>query len=274
MCDGGGEPAMRLRAPPRLHRDQALFLDFDGTLVEIAPAPDLVQIPAKLPGLLGELADRLDGAVAVVSGRPLAELTRMLAPFAGAMAGQHGLERRRSDGSTIRCATQPELGQIRPAIAGFAARHDGVILEDKGGSLALHYRQAPSLEAVCRTLLRRAACASGGALEAVAGKMVIELMPRSGGKGRAITNFLLKRRFTAACRYSSATTPPMSTALPRSIGWAESRYASETVSPWHAIAWQRSTTCCRGWLEVWPDSEDASPSASQPAPTPGRAVVA
>ena len=197
MCDGvvADEPAMRLRAPPPLHRDQALFLDFDGTLVEIAPAPDLVQIPAKLPGLLGELADRLDGAVAVVSGRPLAELTRMLAPFAGAMAGQHGLERRRSDGSTIRCATQPELGQIRPAIAGFAARHDGVILEDKGGSLALHYRQAPSLEAVCRTLLRRAACASGGALEAVAGKMVIELMPRSGGKGRAITEFLAEAPF-------------------------------------------------------------------------------
>ncbi|HKM69633.1 MAG TPA: trehalose-phosphatase [Stellaceae bacterium] len=189
------KPAMRLGAPPTLHRDHALFLDFDGTLVEIAASPQLVQVPAKLPGLLGELADQLEGAVAVVSGRPLAELTRMLAPFAGAMAGQHGIERRRSDGSTIRGATRPELEQIRPEIAGFAARHDGVILEDKGGSLALHYRQAPPLEAECCTLLRRAACASGGALEAVPGKMVIELVPRSGGKGRAITEFLAEAPF-------------------------------------------------------------------------------
>jgi len=76
MGDGG-------HAPPPLHRGQALFLDFDGTLVEIASAPSLVKVPAELPRLLVELAERLGGAVAVVSGRPLDELAHLLAPFAG-----------------------------------------------------------------------------------------------------------------------------------------------------------------------------------------------
>ena len=190
-----GGTAACLPMPPPLRRNQALFLDFDGTLVDIAPAPGMVRVTAELPRLLSELTGRLDGAVAVVSGRPLDELGRMLAPFAGAMAGQHGLERRRRDGRVIRCAAEPALGRIRPPLAGFAARHDGVLLEDKGGSLALHYRQAPPLGAICRVLARRAARASGGALEAVEGKMVIELMPRSGGKGRAIEAFFAETPF-------------------------------------------------------------------------------
>jgi trehalose 6-phosphate phosphatase len=192
----GDGVALKHRAePPPLRRDQALFLDFDGTLVEIAPAPSLVRVPAELPHLLGELADRLGGAVAVVSGRPLDELVRMLAPFAGGIAGDHGLERRYGDGNVTRCLTHPELERFRPLAADFATRHDGVLLEDKGASLALHYRQAPSLASRCHALVRRAAQASNGALAAVAGKMVIELMPRSGGKGRAIADFLADAPF-------------------------------------------------------------------------------
>ena len=181
--------------PPPLRCDQALFLDFDGTLVEIASAPNLVRVPAELPHLLGELADRLGGAVAVVSGRALDELARMLAPFAGGIAGDHGLERRYGDGNVTRCLTHPELDRFRPLAADFATRHDGVLLEDKGSSLALHYRQAPSLAASCHALIQEAAQASNGALALVAGKMVIELMPRSGGKGRAIADFLADAPF-------------------------------------------------------------------------------
>jgi trehalose 6-phosphate phosphatase len=185
----------RRLTPPPLHRDHALFLDFDGTLVEIAPAPNLVQVPAELPHLLDELADRLGGAIAVVSGRPLDELARMLAPFAGGIAGDHGLERRYGRGKETRSRTHPELDRFRPLLAGFATRHHGVALEDKGGSLALHYRQKPSLGSICHALLRRAAQASNGALAVVPGKMVVELMPRSAGKGRAISEFLADAPF-------------------------------------------------------------------------------
>lgn len=194
MC-GGAVASERRTPPPRLRRDQALFLDFDGTLVEIAPSPDLVRVPAELPHLLNGVADRLEGAVAVVSGRPLDELARMLAPFAGPIAGGHGLERRSTDGNVTRRLVHPELDRFRPLIAGFATRHDGLLFENKGGSLALHYRQRPSLGARCQALVRRAARASNGALVAVAGKMVIELMPRSGGKGRAIADFLADAPF-------------------------------------------------------------------------------
>ena len=197
MADGVfvGGAAMHSLTPAPLRSDQALFLDFDGTLVEIAPAPGLVEVPAELPHLLDELREYLDGAVAVVSGRPLDELARMLAPFAGGIAGDHGLERRYGDRNVTRCPTHPELDRFRPLVASFAARHDGLLLEDKGGSLALHYRQAPSLGARCRSLVRRAAQASNGTLAAVAGKMVIELMPRSAGKGRAIADFLAEAPF-------------------------------------------------------------------------------
>jgi trehalose 6-phosphate phosphatase len=190
MSDG-----LQLPAPPPLHRLQALFLDFDGTLVEIAPAPDLVQVPAELPHLLGELVDRLDGAVAVVSGRPLDELAYLLAPFAGGIAADHGLERRYGDGNVTRCPVPPKLAEARSVLAEFAVRCDGVVLEDKGGSLALHYRQAPAARASCRTLVRRLALESGGVFDALDGKMVVELMPRSGGKGRAIADFLADAPF-------------------------------------------------------------------------------
>jgi trehalose 6-phosphate phosphatase len=154
-----------------------------------------VRVPAELPDLLDELADRLGGAIAVVSGRPLDELARMLAPFAGGIAGDHGLERRYGGGKVTRCRAHPELDRFRPLLAGFATRHHGVVLEDKGGSLALHYRQKPSLGSICHAFLRRAAQASNGALATVAGKMVVELMPRSAGKGRAISDFLANPPF-------------------------------------------------------------------------------
>jgi trehalose 6-phosphate phosphatase len=191
-----GSTAVECRdAPPPLRSDRALFLDFDGTLVEIAPAPDLVRVPAELPRLLASLTERLGGAVAVLSGRPLNELVRLLAPFAGDIAGSHGLERRCSRGRGAGCIVEPELDGFRPLIAAFAARHDGVVLEDKGSILALHYRQAPLLAALCDALVRQAADASNGALVAVPGKMVIELMPQSAGKGRAITAFLAAAPF-------------------------------------------------------------------------------
>ncbi|HVC50397.1 MAG TPA: trehalose-phosphatase [Stellaceae bacterium] len=175
-----------LRRPPDLACDDALFLDFDGTLVELAATPDSVRVAPEVPRLLAALSDWLGGAVAVVSGRPVADLLRLLAPFSGVMAGQHGSELRHGDGRLSRRKRDPALTRNHAALARLAARHRGVMLEDKGNTLALHYRQAPGFGAACRAAVRRAALASAGRLRAIDGKRVIELMPRGVGKGAAI----------------------------------------------------------------------------------------
>jgi trehalose 6-phosphate phosphatase len=184
-----------LPVPPLLRRDHALFLDFDGTLVDIVAAPDLVRVAPELPPLLGLIADFLGGSLALVSGRALDDLVRLLAPFSGAMAGQHGRERRRSDGSVLSSPVPPALARAATMLADFAQQHPGVMLEDKGGTLALHYRQAPSLAAGCHERVRRVVDASGGALKAIDGKMVVELMPGNAGKGQAIAVFLAEPPF-------------------------------------------------------------------------------
>src|SRR5579859_2732178 len=99
---------------PALPADTALFLDFDGTLIEIAATPEQVAVPPGLPSLLRGLADRLDRAVALVSGRPIADLDRWLAPLQLPTAGLHGLERRRPDGGLDRMAPPAWLAQLRP----------------------------------------------------------------------------------------------------------------------------------------------------------------
>src|SRR5262245_40061321 len=85
--------------PPALDRRSALFLDIDGTLVEIAPRPELVRAPYGLPGLLARIAAEREGALALISGRPLEQIDRLFQPWHGAAAGTHGVERRRADGT-------------------------------------------------------------------------------------------------------------------------------------------------------------------------------
>lgn len=187
-------PQSRLPAPPDLTPDLvgeiALFLDFDGTLVEIAPAPELVEPPPGLGRLLDSLAGRLDGALAIVSGRPVEALRRYLLPFAGLLIGQHGMERRETDGRIVAVPPPPGLEPIRLSLAAFVERHPGLRLEDKGGTLSLHYRQAPELALACRRELRRAVIASCGRFRSIDGHMLVELVPSAAGKAQAIAALL------------------------------------------------------------------------------------
>jgi trehalose 6-phosphate phosphatase len=183
--------------PPPLGRDAALFLDVDGTLLEIAPRPELVEVPRTLPILLDRLAAQRNGALALVSGRPLADIDRLFAPWAGAAAGVHGAERRRVDGSLVRqndsladVAVAAALGRLRPMLAGAAERMPGVWLEDKGRTLALHYRAAPERGPQLIDLARAGVRQENDCLRLIAGKMVVELQPRFYGKDGAIAAFM------------------------------------------------------------------------------------
>ncbi|HEX3411105.1 MAG TPA: trehalose-phosphatase [Stellaceae bacterium] len=184
-------------APP-LDPLSALFLDVDGTLLEIAPRPELVQVPKGLPPLIVRLSAEREGALALISGRPLAQLDRLFQPWQGAAAGLHGLERRRADGildCVVDGASAAAIDSLRPKLAALAADGTGLTLEDKGGTLALHYRAAPQREPEIRTVVEALHREVASALRLITGKMVVEFQPRSADKGLAIAAFLAEPPF-------------------------------------------------------------------------------
>src|SRR5271155_4228902 len=122
---------------PALPADAAVFLDFDGTLVEITAEPHQVVVPPSLTQILARLVARCDGAVAMVSGRTLGELDRFLHPLRLPAAGVHGLERRRADGSVERTRAPRWLARLLPEIDEFARTRPGVVVEKKRLSVAV-----------------------------------------------------------------------------------------------------------------------------------------
>ena len=171
----------------------ALFLDFDGTVVDIAPQPQDVHVPGPLLALLRETQNYLHGAVAIISGRPMAQIDAFLQPLQLAVAGVHGAERRSHDGHVHLLHTHP-LDHVEEAACTLAAQYPGLLVENKRGSLALHYRQAPELEEQCVQAMQQAVNESPG-VTLLRGKMVVEAKPGGASKGRAIEDFLAEPPF-------------------------------------------------------------------------------
>lgn len=169
----------------------ALFLDFDGTLVEIADSPHAVHVPEALPALLHRIESRLSGALAIVTGRPISEIDRYLLGGRGCVAGLHGLERRGPDGTIHRAGNgNALLGEARRRLRDFVPAHPGVFVEDKGEAVALHFRAAPEHEQACDRFVHAVADDSAGHLAVQAGKMVRELKPSGVDKGAAVLAYL------------------------------------------------------------------------------------
>jgi len=184
-------------ALPPPAQDWALFLDFDGTLAEIAEHPDAVSVHPPLPSTLAAVSEALDGALAIVSGRPLLQIDALLAPLTLPVAGLHGLERRDAGGHVVRVeAPTGELERVRRGLADLVRGTPGLVLEDKGATLALHFRQAPERRAECRRAVARVLANGSGALHLVEGKMVYEIKPTGVDKGGAIAAFLGEPPFT------------------------------------------------------------------------------
>jgi trehalose 6-phosphate phosphatase len=181
-----------LPAPPALRVGEiALFLDVDGTLVEIEREPGAVDVPERLREILAELNDVTNGALALVSGRSLQQLDRLFSPLQLSAAGLHGLERRNLQRGTVRSEPDPAIFEpVKARLGAFANSHPGVLLEDKGLTLALHYRNAPEYANDAMAVVRDAVAGSRGELVLLEGKMVLELKPPGGDKGRAIAAFM------------------------------------------------------------------------------------
>jgi trehalose 6-phosphate phosphatase len=172
----------------------ALFLDFDGTLVNLAPEPDSVVPAPDLIEMLQQLQTRANGALAVVSGRPVAQLDHYLAPLRLPAAGVHGLERRDASGRLVQLAA-PSSDELMERLAPFVARHPGLLLEPKRGALALHYRKAPHLEQACIEAMNYAVAHVPG-FSVLRGKMVVEAKAALADKGDAIAAFMREAPFT------------------------------------------------------------------------------
>jgi trehalose 6-phosphate phosphatase len=182
--------------PPFLLEGAALFLDFDGTLVELAEAPDSIAVPSGLPALLGALSERLSGRIAILSGRSITDLDRYIVDARLALSGSHGLELRHADGTLVAPAPPPSLDEARGEIARFAGRVPGLLAEDKPASVALHFRQAPEREAEVERFMTQLATATGLGLQR--GKMVVELRPAGADKGDALRTLMAEPDFAGA----------------------------------------------------------------------------
>jgi trehalose 6-phosphate phosphatase len=180
--------------PPVPDDDWALFLDVDGCLLDFADAPDKVEVPLGLRECLFSLSQRLDGALALVSGRSLQSLDDLFWPLRLPAAGMHGAERR-ARGRLVRAPKSDlALRRLCAEAGALALRHPGAIVENKHAGFALHWRAAPQAEPELRAFAEHAAARLPGH-RLQHGDHVAELVPADGDKGRAIGEFLAEAPF-------------------------------------------------------------------------------
>ena len=236
---------------PPFARNWAFFLDLDGTLLEIAETPDAVGIGPEEKVLMERLVAGAGGAVAVISGRALARIDQIMAPLVLPAAGQHGAERRDAQG--VRHRHRFPANVLRPVAVGirsFAAQHQGLVFEDKGASVALHYRKAPQLARAAQAAMRDAAGPLGEAVEVQDGKMVVELKPAGCDKGKAIAEFMREAPFAGRVPVflGDDVTDEFGFRVVNAMGGHTVKVgAGDTVARWRVD----DPAAARAWLAAW-----------------------
>ncbi|MHB1312139.1 MAG: trehalose-phosphatase [Gemmatimonadaceae bacterium] len=183
-------------APPKPQPSWAYFFDIDGTLSELAATPERARLAPALRDRLAALRTLCGGAVAVVSGRPLRDIDAIFDGMLLPAAGQHGAERRDPAGQVSHLpADRARLDEAHAVLARLVARHPGLLLEDKGHSLALHYRAAPRAAGFSHRSMRALQRRLGAGFTVQGGKRLVELVPSGIDKGRAIRAFLMEPPF-------------------------------------------------------------------------------
>ncbi|MCZ3387804.1 MAG: trehalose-phosphatase [Actinomycetia bacterium] len=187
-------PSLPLPHPPGWpelsQQPTSLFLDIDGTLVEFESHPDLVRATDGLILLLQSISSALEGAIALISGRPLHDIDRVFQPWQPFAAGGHGAEVRGGAGTRLHRPDSDQLVVARAALTDAVAKLPGAWIEDKGYGLALHYREVPQYEGNAAALVERVAAASNGTLEVQRGAYVQELRPAAFDKGLALDELM------------------------------------------------------------------------------------
>lgn len=180
---------------PAITSGMALLLDLDGTLIDFAPTPDAVVVPAGLVAALEALKLRLGGALAIITGRPVAQVDALLPGVAYAVAGEHGGALRAAPGAALARASFPAVpeGWLKRARMVIGA-HPGALLETKANGVALHFRKRPTAGPALRDLAERLVgeLPSHAVLE---GSMVWEVRPRGIDKGGAVRKLMARAPF-------------------------------------------------------------------------------
>ena len=182
---------------PSLSLQWCLFLDVDGTLIELTDSPMDTYAEPELKALLAQVSERLGGAVALVSGRSIKYLDALFDPLRLPAAGLHGVERRKASGVMHGASfVDAQLNQARTAVNALVNAHPGTSVEDKGRTIAVHYRMAPQLEALVRQSLTDIAKPLGSNYHIQEGNMVLEIKPRGFTKASAIKAFMMEAPFS------------------------------------------------------------------------------
>jgi trehalose 6-phosphate phosphatase len=186
-----------MQTPPPPSLQWCLFLDVDGTLIELTDSPLDTCADPELKTLLGHVAERLGGALALVSGRSIEYLDALFAPLRLSAAGLHGVERRKASGAMHGASfVDTQLNRARAAVHALVQAHPGTIVEDKGRTLAVHFRMAPEHEAAVREALTAIAKPLGSNYHIQEGSMVLEIKPRGFTKATAIKAFMAEPPFS------------------------------------------------------------------------------
>jgi trehalose 6-phosphate phosphatase len=181
--------------PPSL--EWCLFLDVDGTLIELTDSPGHTFADPELKALLSQVAERLGGALALVSGRSIHSLDAMFDPLRPPVAGLHGVERRKASGAMHGASfTDAQLNPVRVAVTALVEAHPGTLFEDKGRTIAVHYRAAPQCESAFRQALLAMVKPLGSNYHIQEGNMVLEIKPRGFSKAGAIKAFMKEPPFS------------------------------------------------------------------------------
>lgn len=182
--------------PPRLDPERhALFLDFDGTLVDFAPTPDAIVLRPGTVEKLDRLSRQLGGAMALISGRRVADLDAFLAPLAPPASGLHGLQIRSADMELKARPPSRQIAESRRRLAAEIGPGDRLRLEDKGGALVLHFREHPDQADRAKSLARQA-IAGLEELHVVEGHAIAEIRARGVDKAEALLELMRSQPFS------------------------------------------------------------------------------
>lgn len=174
----------------------ALFLDIDGTLLDIAPSPDDVQVPPDLEQTLKKLSQRMSSAMALLTGRQIDFVDRLFPDQQFAVAGLHGAERRDHSGLIERIEPDANFIKAKAYLRAISKKLPGVVFEDKHAAAALHFRNSPAMQSNVEHSVALAAEIAGTGWAVQRGKMVVELRPVGNDKGAALIRFMTEPIFS------------------------------------------------------------------------------